>query len=321
MAKKFMAIKTSFVLAMLIMSMFAALSFSASARIFKIEPILNFEYDTPTENVIPMGDVLTINISTSFSLSGVGANFVQKRSLLKNSEIIIKLNVSTDNDWVYANIIDPLATLRVSQAGETWESTLQISVSEEAPAFTLDKVTVTATSSNLAGFLFNIEEKTEIFEVPFEIGYWGVVSYNACDGNYFEVTPYNITRIPINIKNLGNGATVVNLEVVESPENWNISIPSSIILQPFEEEEQQVFLEVLTDHTFDEETIQIKTTSHYLGSPNLQGTSEILTFDIINDGSYKEPSDGFEINIVILAIILVLLIIFIMVVVIFIKRK
>ena len=319
MVKKFVAIKTSLLLAMLIISIFTALSFNASARIFKIEPIISVTHEKPTEKVIPKGGVLNINLSTSFTLTGIGSTLVQKRGLLKDSAITITLDVSTDYDWADVSITNSPATLKVSEPDTKWYSEIQLAVTEKAPAFILGKVTVTARSSRLDGLVFFIEEITETFEVPFEVGYWGATSIDLT-ADTFEVAPYNTTKIPMNIKNLGNGITQVHLEIIESPVNWNISLPDSIILEPFEGE-KTVFLEVITDHEFEEETIKIKTIAHYLGQPNLQGHSEIITFTIKNDGSYKDPSnDTFEIDTTMLAIMLLIILVIILIVV-FIKRK
>ncbi|MDG6219070.1 MAG: hypothetical protein QCI00_06480, partial [Candidatus Thermoplasmatota archaeon] len=290
-----------------------------SARIFPIEPVITVTHDTIKENVIP-DKGLDINLSTSFTLTGFGATFVQTRSLLKDDPIIIGLNVSTDHDWADASITNSPAVLKINEPGTTWHSNVQVTVTEQAPAFTLGKVTVTAKSNSIPGLVFIIGEKIERFEVPFEVGYYPLLKTKLEDGASYEVAPYNLTKIPITIKNLGNGDTNVTLNIIEEPENWNVSLPHSVIIKAFEGEEQ-VFLEVLTDHDFEEETIKIQTMPTYSGRPDVQGQAEGITLTIINDGSYIEPSEEtFQIDGTIIAIVLLVIILTVVGILFFMKK-
>lgn len=294
---------------------------SVSARIFPIEPVITVTHERPTEPVIPLSEVLNINLSTSVTLSGSGANFVQTRSLLKDNQMIIGLNVSTEHDWADVSITNSPAVLKINEPGTIWPSTVQVTVSEQAPAFTLGKVTVTAKSDSITGFIFTIEEKIERFEIPFEVGYWGVIETTLEDGHFYELAPYNLTKIPITIKNVGNGDTNVFLNVKEEPENWNVSLPHSVTLEAFEGKDQVLFLEIVTDHDFEEETIKIQTMPSYVGSPDVQGKTEVITLTIINDGSYIEPSEEtFQIDGTIIAIVLLVIIIVVLGILIFMKK-
>jgi hypothetical protein len=311
MAKKFLAIKTSLILAILIISLFAALSFNASARFLRTTPIITVTHDRTTENVIPISGVLNINLSTSFSLTGIGANFVQYQSLLKDSAITITLDVSTEHDWVDASITNSPATLKVNEPGKTWRSEIQLTVTEKAPAFTLGKVTVTATSSKLAGIGVVIEERTETFEIPFEIGYWGVVSINPTEGNFKEIGPRSEAAFPVELYNVGNGVTYIAIEPIDPiPSGWVISGPSSRILQSDDIAGQEgarstIFMTIKPPFDFGvhnkRETFKVRFTTHLLGRPDLPGQSEVVTLTVQSVGF--SPGVGYEIPIIVVVLV------------------
>ncbi|MDG6219526.1 MAG: hypothetical protein QCI00_08815, partial [Candidatus Thermoplasmatota archaeon] len=312
MAKKFVAIKTTLILAVIIISIFNALSFTASARIFKVEPIITVTHDRTTENVIPISGVLDINLSTSFTLTGIGATWVQTSSLLKDSAITVTLDVSTSHDWVDVSITNSPATLKINEPGTKWRSNIQLTVTEKAPAFTLGKVTVTARSSRLAGLGFIIEEKIETFEVPFEIGYWGVVSINPA-GNFKEISPLESAVFPIELNNVGNGVTYVAIEPIgEIPSGWVISSPSSRILQSDDIAGQDghkstIYLTIKPPFDFGihnkRETFKVRFTTHLLGRPDLPGQGETITFTVQSVGI--SPGVGYEIPMIALVLFVV----------------
>ena len=169
-----------------------------------------------------------------------------------------------------------------------------LTVTEKAPAFTLGKVTIIATSTSLKGLLFNLQETTEVFEVPFEIGYWSVVNYELKEGNFKEVGPLDTAVFPIELKNLGNGVTYVSIEPIDSlEEGWTVSVPSSVTLKSDDIAGQEgtsttVRLTIKPPYDFgfhnDRKTFKVRFTPSYLGNPNLAGQSEVITFNIQSIG-------------------------------------
>ncbi len=312
MAKKLNIKKSMLMILVIFSGILLSCTPTVSAGLIDVEPVINVTYRTTDELAIPQNNALNITLITSISFNGIGANFVQNSpfSLLKDSSVTIELLLEEDYEWATARLTNTPAEIKISENESYWISTLQISVTEKAPAFTLGKIKIIANSSKVQGLLFDIGEKTAEVEIPFEVGYSSVVTYDLPEGNFREIAPYNTTKIPINITNLGNGATNLQIELVESPENFIIDLPTSITLDAFDGKEQ-IFLEITAgNHEFENKQIKINCTSNYLGSPILRGATTTLTFNVQNDGSYEEPSDedGIKIDASIISIIVLAII-------------
>ncbi len=315
MTKSLKRIKTGIIIGIFIVSIFAAFTSNASAGFINVKPIINVRHDRAEENVIPKSGVLEIDLKTTFTLTGVGATFVQSASssLLKNSAVTISLQVENNHDWVDASITNQPAKLKINEPGTEWSSSLQLTVTEKAPAFTLGKVRIVATLSELSGILFNIEEKTEVFEVPFEVGYWPVIKYELPEGNFKETGPLDTVDFPVKLKNLGNGVTHVKIEPINFPgEEWTVSVPSSITLKSDDlvgeqNTEATIHVTVKPPYGFgfhnDRTNFKVKFTPIYLGSNEsaLTGDTEIITFNVQSVG--MSPGAGFEVPLIVTVLV------------------
>jgi hypothetical protein len=312
MTKHFKVVKTTLITGVILVSLFTAFIPSSLAGIINVEPLMIVTHDRAEENVIPKSGVLEVNLSVTLALTGIGVGFVESYSLLKNSDLEITLEVEEDYDWIDASVTNSPAKIKIGESGTPYTSArLSLTVTEKAPAFTLGKVKIIATSSRLRGLLFNIAEKTEIFEVPFEVGYWPVVNYELPKGNFIEIGPLDTADFPIEIDNLGNGVTYVAIEIVEIPVgDWSVSVPSSVTLRSDanageEGTKATVHLSIKPPYGFgfhnERRTFKVKFTPQYLGNPNLLGQSEIITFNVQNVG--MSPGAGFEIPLIVILLV------------------
>lgn len=306
MAKKFRAIKTTLILMILIVSIFTALTFSASARIFKIDPIITISPGR-AENVIPRSGVLDIDVTVAVSLSGFGASFVSgDRSVIKDSAIAIQLSATTAHDWIQATIVNSLLEVRVGDVGSEraiLHTRVQLTVTEKAPAFTMGEVIITAKTNRIPGIGFVIEEKTYIETVPFEIGYWGVVSISSPKGNFIEIGPLDSAVFPIDIINLGNAVTRILIEPIgDIPEGWVVSVPATDIIPSDDVAGSQgartrVYLTIKPPFDFgihnQRQSFKVSFITHYIGQPHLRGESQTELFTVQSVGF--SPGIGYEI--------------------------
>ena len=290
----------------LLVSIFAIFATNTSAGFVKVEPLISVTHPRADENVIPKSGVLDIPLNTSFELTGIGAGFVETSSLLRDSSVTITLKVEEKNDWIDASITNSPAIIKIGGAARPWASRLSLTVTEKAPAFSLGVVRISATSSELPGLFFNIAEKIQYFEVPFEVGYWPVVNYEIPEGNFKEIGPLDTADFPIELGNLGNGITYVSIEIVEMPGNdWSVSVPSSVTLGSgvYGEEgsKASVHLTIKPPYGFgfhnERKTFKVKFTPQYLGRPDLVGQSETMIFNVQSVG--MSPGAGFEIPLIV----------------------
>ncbi len=313
MKTSFRRVKAGIIMSIILLSICATMCTSSSAGLINIKPLISVTHNRAEDNVIPKSGVLDINLSTSFTLTGLGATYVQTSSLLKDSSITISLELQEASDWIDASITNSPAKLKIAEPGTTWQSKLSLTVTEKAPAFTLGKVKITATSTSLRGLLFNLQETTEVFEVPFEIGYWPVVNYELKEGNFKEVGPLDTAVFPIALKNLGNGVTYIQIEPIDSlGEDWTVSIPSSVTLNSDDMLGEDgtmatVRLTIKPPYDFgfhnDRKTFKVRFTPSYLGSPNLVGQSEVITFNVQSIG--VSPGAGYEIPLILTVLVVI----------------
>jgi len=219
-------------------------------------------------------------------------------------------------DWCYANISNSNVQLPLDHT-EPFKSTLTVTVTEKAPAFSQGVVKISATSKILRGIIFNIAEQTAEFDISFIIGYWSAVSFQP-KGNIAEIGPYDTADFQIDIENLGNGPTYVKIEPMDYPkEEWDVNIASSVVLSSAvdggEGNSKSVYLKIKpsidSDWNNKRQTFKVKFSPSYLGQPYLTGQEEIIIFIVQKIGSLKdEESDNNFLIILVTAVVLVILI-------------
>jgi len=315
--KIFRTVKTGIIFGILLLSLFVALIPSALAGFINVDPLILVTYTKPEQNVIPLGGALDIPLETTFTLTGPIANIVQKASLLKRAILQIELKVIQTDEWCDASISNPLVQLPVDNT-EPFQSILTVTVTEKAPAFTQCVVKISATSKVKRGIIFNIAEETVEFDVSFIIGYFSAVSYEMPNGTIAEIGPYDTADFQIDIENLGNGPTYVEIEPMDYPEEeWDINITSSVVLSSGaygeESNSESVHLKInpkiSSDWNNKRETFRVKFTPCYLGQSDLIGQVNVINFNVQKIGSLKdEELDNNFLIVLIIAIILIILI-------------
>ncbi len=312
MRKNSRTIKTGIIFGILLLSLFVAFIPSASAGVVNVDPLILVTYPVQEENIVPNSGVLNIPLFTTFTLTGPFASVIKgKASLLSDTPIQIELKVVKTEDWCDASISNPLAQMTPQQT-EPYQSTLTVTVTENAPAFQQGIVKISATSKVQRGIFFNIAEQSVEFDVSFIIGYWSVVSYGLPDGNLIEVGPLDIADFQIDIENIGNGPTYVGIELVDVPEDdWSISIASSVQLGSAvyggESTSATVHLRIKPPYGFgfhnEIKTFAVRFTPSYLGNPDFVGQPETITFNVQNIG--MSPGAGFEIPLIVAVVIII----------------
>lgn len=238
--------------------------------------------------------------------------------LHEGKEVDIKLEIAYKPDLCVVTLNPETLSATVSDEELNLSSVLSIEFNEDAPAYYDDHVKINVSTGDIKG-LFGLTRITgfeEQYEIPIKPGYLPIIDIEYPLGDEIEISPYNETKIPINITNLGNGRTKVIAEVENCSENWNVSI-SDVTIDVGETE--QASLVVIADHKFDVESVKFKFTPAFAENLLDTGPTEHCILSFINDGSYKEE-EGLEIDSTILIIIIVVIIL-ILVFAIILKRK
>jgi hypothetical protein len=276
---------------------------------FSAYPLIDIEYENIKDQVIPGGDEIEILFNISFELTGHYADFQSKR--FKNDVINIELSIEEKPSWCKASIIDTYVRLPFDST-EQYQSILKVEINKYAEAFTQNYVKVKATSPEISGLFFTrVKSGQRIFDIPFVVGYLCVVAYKMPKGNLTEVGPLETADFEIDIENLGNGPTLVNIDLVDEPvKGWSVNIVSSVQLgsgiHESEAKKKTVHLRIKPPYEFgyhnERETFGVKFTPSYIGRPELAGQQVTYYFNVQNVG--MSPGVGYEIPLAIIVVVL-----------------
>ena len=296
---------------------------SQNLRIFGLGTYINLEYDEEdvTDPIKPLEKARAVNLNIKYKtvLSGRLLSRLFFR-LHKGRPVDIKLEVVDSPHWCNATLSENTLKTMVSDEEQSLSSVLTLVVSEDAPAYFKDYVRVNVSTNDIKG-IFGFTRITGIkkqYEIPIKPDYLPILDIIVPLGDEIEISPYNETKIPINITNLGNGRTKVIAEIANASENWNVSI-SDVIIDVGETE--QTFLVVIADHKFDIESVKLKFTPAFAENESITGEAgHLILLSFINDGSYKEE-EGIKIDTIILIIVIVIIIIILIAAILLKRRK
>jgi len=309
--------KTGLIFGTLLLSLFIVFLPTTSAGIINVPPIINVTYPKQEDDIIPNSGGLDIPLSTIATLTGRWAKFIERFSLLGNKVLQIELKIVEIPDWCEASISNPLAQLKIGQE-EPYQSRLNVTVNENAPAFQQGVIRISATSKLIKGLLFNIAEETAEFDICFIIGYWCSVRYSTPEGTLKEIRSNETADFEIDIENFGNGPTFVKIELIDSSEkDWDAQIVSSVLLGSGGDQ-KTVYLKIKpptkSDHDEIRKTFRVKFTPSYLGRPDLKGPEETISFNVQSSGYLKKESESDNIFLIILSVVIILIILVLIIV-------
>lgn len=305
---------------------------SEDAGLALVSPEISIELDSQLDKPIATSGTKTIDITVKYRLdiddltARLFFNRRIGRFLLFGFGYILKIKGEPPAkidlgvecpDWCTVSVEPSNVTTEISNAFKEAEpAQLTISVNEGAPALEPGDITITAESKALGGIAKSTNETT----ISVMASYDSSLEINATSS--MEIPPVNETIIPINITNNGNGETMVQVSVVTSPENWNISLYEENITIDVGET-KQIDLIVKPVKSFENETIQLKFTSTSTSDEDvndtyLQGETTSLSIALSNDGSLEEENGVPVFEIATLAIIIIAIIVIIML---FLKRR
>lgn len=296
--------------------------------IFSSFSIINigFDEEAVSEYIIPLDKEYEIPLKIYYQIFGIFANWHALR--YQNRLMEIKLSIAEKPEWCTAKITPSDVDLKIMANFDdpaTANVSLFIQVNEEAPAFVQGTITIEASVPAIKGFFGITTKITECkvyTDIPFVVGYIPIISLET-EFNSKEISPLDVTKIPINITNFGNGPTEVLIEIEEIPEKWNISYPEKILVgSPVlgEDNEAEIVIDVRPYKHFSHELINISFTPRYFaGVSGFEGSTYVLGISLKNDGSLKEKN-GFEINAILLVVVIVVIVL-ILVFAIILKRK
>jgi len=293
--------------------------------IFTSVPEIRLDYDSDavSEEIIPINGSHEIPLQVSYEIYGMFSGWHEFVHRHKNVQV--KLEIIDEPEWCKASLDTNTLNFDIKKkCSEPKNTSLFVSVDENAPAFQQGIIKIGAKSTSIKGLIFTkVASGNDTFEIPFIVGYMPVIDFTLSEGAYKEIPPLNTTTIPINITNLGNGRTEVIIEIIQNESSTLIAnCPSMIVIDsPIsgEENTKEVEISIKPYENFSMETIRIQLTPTYYQDPMLQGKPCVVTFTVKNDGSLKEKEE-FEIDTTLLLVTIVVIVL-IIIATILLKRK
>jgi hypothetical protein len=322
MKKNLRTVKTTIIIGILLISVFSIMipvsSVKAQASLFGYASVVDITWIDANESsvVIKPHELKSFKLNVAYSITRGPFGRLIYSLFYTGRRADIKLEIIDYPDW--SNVYLPTNTITIPlQTNPTKmvekSITIMIGVAEDAPAFMEGIITIRATVAKI-GFIDGFSKEVQI---PFKPDYSPKLNIVPLLGDKIKISPYNESKIPIDIQNLGNGRTRVIAEIENASENMNVSIENTIIDVG---ETKQIFLTVIADHKFDVESIKLKFTPAWSENPDLKGESSSFILSFINDGSYKEDL-GFKIDITMIITVIVIIILIIISILLLKRRK
>lgn len=244
--------------------------------------IVSWDANETKEPLIPRGGTRTIALNVLFGVTwGIFGHLIHY--LVRYKQVTIQVSVIDRPEWSYATLSQGTLVCNIPPNENDYsmlQTYLTVSVAEDAPAFEVFPVTIQATVESLHGLfgLFTLMQgTTRVENVTFNVGYKPLIQPFFPQTNVIETPPLVQVELPIGIKNLGNGKTIVENEVVDYPDGWIVSLPAQLVLEVGEYKEMNLSLVAPSDFS-GVETIIVSFTPHSFDNYSLVGQTTFASF-------------------------------------------
>jgi hypothetical protein len=237
MAKNLRAIKTSFIISIVFISLLLSITPSAPAKLVTYESILQIEYDENAVNTAvfqPDGPPVSIPLTIRFKVEIPPAfirNFALRILFLQTFIITsahIRLSILNPPDWAAVSIPNADVYPDIDTEFQEVRSSVVIAAHDDAPAegFVL----------NLKAehdFLLNahVAPQQAFLNINFQPGYIPLIDVYT-EKPSRVVGPQEAVTFPIKITNLGNKQTLVTARIIDYPKGWAPLLSQSQIVIP-----------------------------------------------------------------------------------------
>jgi len=315
MTKNFRTFKTSLVMGILLVSILAVSVPSISAGplgLFNAEQdvVLSADISAIEKEFKPVGGMYFIPINISYAISGLFSNQIASMFATR-AKAIIELSVQPMQEWftciVSHNSVH--ADIGTNYQKVVEKPYIQVTLDERAPAKTMGTITVTMDIREQSALWATLNGRTMTADVSFTPAYLPIISITP-KGNFEKTEPGSTAEIEIELENLGNAKTVVDMRVLNVPDGWAATIPARVTLGSAvlgDNPKKTIILTIQPPYGFgyhnDRDQIEVEFIPAYYGDPSdpsVIGKEQIERFTVQSIG-FSTP--GFEGIFVIFALI------------------
>ena len=223
---KFRAVKTSFVLVILLFSVFAAIlpSSVSAAGLFQGNIELTYDATKIPNTIRPESDIVRLSLYINHFVSGLGSRLVIP--FFEVNTVPIELSVGETPEWmtvsVAPGVVYPKLGLEKSETPE--HAVVSISLSPNAPAFITQSFEIIAEHGDITPI------RSAKNKIPIEVKSGFYSNYRYEYPTFDEIGAGETATFPINITGYSNARSRITFEVLDPPEGWSPSINTEFFL-------------------------------------------------------------------------------------------
>lgn len=303
MTKHFRKIKTSFVMMILLASLFIAFLPTASAGPFinlTTYIDVNWSGNETERPIVPRGVQRELDLVFRFAVStGALPSQILFRLLYESRQTSIKVEIIDTPTWVTAGLKSGSLPVQLSTQEVTVNNKLTLRVDVDAPAFGGGYVRLKA-SVPKTGPIDGFEQE---FYLEFTPDYLPLISTQLPEGNSKRVGPLDSAIFPIEIENMGNARTRVFLEVENIPPGWIAVVTDDITIDEAVGSKGMAYLTIKPPrdfgYHFEEQSFRVSMEPARAEDLNNRGEKTYVTV-IVESRGFSTP--GFESILVVIAL-------------------
>jgi len=255
---------------------------------FGLDSVIYISWDASgnEEPLEPGGAPRSVNLTVSYStvlVSPCIGRIILLYCIVTHQYVTVSLEIGNIPSWSTASLSDTELRFPISSTESSQIISVTVTVDEQAPAYGLCSIPILASVGTVRGpfgVLSFVNECSQTATMNFLPGYHPHIIVEPAS-DYLNVTPGNTSYLPITITNLGNGRTVVFVNIVGFPSgDWLISIPHQIVFEV--NMSQEITLAVVPPSDFNgTDTIGISFTPHNADDYSQHGEPVNITIDLI----------------------------------------
>jgi hypothetical protein len=252
-----------------------------ASSLFGLQSVITVSWDAnqTSEPLEPHGAYRTIDLDISYSVvKGFLGQFILWYYIFTRQIISVTVEIIEKPYYCTAIIDNSILFFSFSDIPSVKQSILGVSVNENAPAFEPFCVKIKASVNDIPGpfgFLTFINDFEIIQSIFFTTNYLSIMKVTP-ESNYIETTPGTTVVDPITVENLGNGKTLVDIQLNDFPEEWSLIIdPPQLIIEVDESKVTNLSITPPLDF-YGHGTIVLIFTPKYYYNPEIEGLSEVI---------------------------------------------
>lgn len=264
-------------------------------KVYECQYVCEVEHDKAAAEApfLPVDMTIDIPLTIYVRVVGIYTEVMMPYYISRKQPAEVYLNVNHTPSWCTATISPYTIFIDTDANWISSNATLHIKVDENAYAFQDGAVEIEIDIRGIGAILGRIF----YVSIPFRPGYLPLLKVNT-DGTNRLIAPLETANFDIELENLGNAKTNITCHVLNTPEEWEISIDPNIIVGTKnlgDNPKKTIVLTVRPPYGLgyhqDREVIQISMIPSYYNNSQLKGQEYLLSF-IIQSRGFSTP--GFE---------------------------